>query len=148
MSIISDRAFASERSTTNRINHFIIPGVPVPLYRPRMSGGHCWDSQKQQKMVISLMLTTQLADGPLFAGPLFIDFMFYFPLPKRMTNKKKKEVIGTPHTFKPDIDNVLKFYLDCASNDILFHDDAIVVRIAAQKLYGEPRTEMIITELS
>ena len=146
MSLI-DKAFASERSTATRTNHFIIYGDPIPLQRPRMSGTHCWDSQKQQKMIISRSFTTQLADGPLFQGPLSVEFLFYFPLKKRMTPKKKLEMTGTAHIFKPDLDNLIKMYLDCSSDSILFKDDATVAQISAKKLYGDPRTEMIITEL-
>lgn len=126
---------------------FTILGVPIPLARPRMSGNHCWDSQKQQKLIIGLALSAQLKDEPLFAGPLSIDFSFFFPLPKRL-NKRQTTKEDIPHIAKPDIDNCIKMYLDCASNDILYKDDCIIAALSAKKCYSPtPRTIMTISEL-
>jgi len=136
--------FASER--TQRRKHFKIDDVPIPLRRARFTGTHCWDSQKQQKMIIGLALQSQLADEPLFEGPLDIDILFYFPISKRLSKENQLIYKDKPHIFKPDLDNLIKMYLDC-SNNILFKDDCIVSTIHARKLYGIPRTEIIITEL-
>ncbi len=48
----------------------------------------------------------------------------------------------------PDIDNVIKYYLDC-SNGILFKDDALVATVNARKLYDNESSyvHMTITEL-
>lgn len=140
-------AFASERAP--RTMHFVIPGIPIPLARPRFSGGHVWDSQKPQKLIIGLMLADQLGSLPLFSGALEVAFTFYFPMPKRLSAKHNLEMRGTPHKIRPDCDNIIKLYLDC-SNGILFKDDCMVVTLHAKKVYDDgnsPRTEMIITEL-
>lgn len=139
-------AFASER--TPRSLMFVIEGNPIPLQRPRMSGSHCWDSQKQEKMIISLDLADQLDDEDLFAGPLEVDFTFYMPMPKRASMESKMKTIGKHHTTRPDTDNLIKMYLDCASNGILFKDDCLIAIIHAKKIYDvEPRTLIMITEI-
>lgn len=49
-----------------------------------------------------------------------------------------------PHCKKPDIDNYLKYILDCMSG-IVFKDDAQVWSISAKKVYGvEPCTEIFV----
>jgi Holliday junction resolvase RusA-like endonuclease len=51
---------------------------------------------------------------------------------------------GRPHTQKPDIDNLVKFYLDCG-NGILWYDDSKIDKVTAIKTFGnENRTEMLI----
>ncbi len=125
---------------------FLIKDTPIPLQRPRMTGTHCWDSQKQQKMVVGIQLNTQFCDSAFFEGPLLIELNFFFPLPKRLSNKARIEKMGSPHITTPDLDNLVKFYLDCA-NDILYKDDATVAQIITKKMYGIPHTEMIVTEL-
>lgn len=139
-------AFASERSP--RTMHFIIEGNPIPLARPRMSkDGHVWDSQKAQKLIVALELQRQFKNHPLFTSALGISLLFYFDMPTRLSKKSKDSTIGKPVMKRPDTDNLIKFYLDCA-NDIIFTDDSIVTQIYAEKLYGDhARVEMIIGEL-
>jgi len=71
---------------------------------------------------------------------------FYFPIPATRM-KKKDELVNKPHTHKPDTDNLIKFYLDCA-NEILYEDDSQVYKIIATKQYcTTPRTELKIIEV-
>lgn len=144
---VNKRAYGSERSNiVPRTMTFILQGTPIPLARTRMSGDHCYDSQKHYKLTTGLALAAQLAGKPLFSGPLSVDFIFHFPMPNRLKGVKAQEKLGKPHIFIPDIDNLIKFYLD-SSNTILFKDDCVVARVNASKVYGDPRTEMIITEI-
>ena len=50
---------------------------------------------------------------------------------------------GTPHTKKPDIDNVAKSVLD-ALNGLAFDDDSLIHDLQIIKRYtiGEPRVEV------
>lgn len=148
MSIVTDVAFGSERCP--RSMHFIINDQPIALARCRMTGsGRLFDSQKQHKMIIGLALASQLGSKPLFSGALEIELRFFFPISKAHNTDKKKSLLrGKPHTYKPDLDNCIKMYLDCASNGVLFKDDAIIAAIHSYKLYDDtPRTEIIITEM-
>ena len=61
--------------------------------------------------------------------------------------KKYQKPMGW-HVYKPDVSNLLKFIEDTCTG-ILFHDDCIIASVLACKRYDiEPRTELIITELS
>lgn len=139
-------AFASERSP--RTMHFIIEGDPIPLARPRMSkDGHVWDSQKAQKLIVALELQRQFKDHQLFTSALGVSLLFYFDMPTRLSARNKVGTLGKPVVKRPDTDNLIKFYLDCA-NDIIFTDDSIVTQIYAEKLYGDhARVEIIVGEL-
>lgn len=139
-------AFASERSPRAQI--FTIPGIPIPLQRPRMAAGHVWDSQKHEKMIVIFEMTKQLGKQPVFAGPLSAHFEFYMPMPRRMSAENRTVNEGKYYTNTPDVDNLVKFYLDCASNDILYHNDSWVVEVYGKKVYSNlPRTVFTLTEL-
>lgn len=142
-----DIAFGSERSHPNpRSMLFILSGIPIPLQRVRFSGDHCWDSQKHSKLLVSLALEAQLKAQDMFSGALHVDFVFVFPLAKKLSKVKKEKTLDKPHITIPDLDNCIKFYLDCC-NKLLFKDDCIVAVISARKIYGAPRTEMTIKEI-
>lgn len=125
---------------------YMIPGDPIPLQRPRHHINRVYDSQKNQKLVIGINLRNQHDDKPLLQGPLLLNATFYMPVAK--TNAKQKpKLLGTPHTFRPDLDNLLKMVLDCA-NKILYNDDAQIVEIVTKKIYGEPsRTEFTLKRI-
>jgi Holliday junction resolvase RusA-like endonuclease len=126
-----------------RKREFFIEGIPVPLSRPKFANRHCYDVQKHAKLGIGILLLQQLKDEPMFKGILDVEFLFTFPIAK---SNIKKKLDGKPHITKPDLDNCIKMYLDCASR-VLFLDDCIVSSIKARKIYGKPGTFMIITEL-
>lgn len=130
-----------------RIHKFIFEGTPIPLARPRFTGRHCWDSQKQHKLVIGLSMSKQFAGQEILTTPLKADFYFFFPTAKRIAQSKKESLYNTPFMSRPDLDNCIKFYLDCA-NTILYEDDAQICSINAHKMYGpRPETVMTLTEL-
>lgn len=125
---------------------YVIKGDPTPLARARHGRGRTWDPQKQLKLVYGIELERQHNNAPWFDGPLHLDIVFFMPIPKTST-KRRHMIDGTPHRFRPDLDNTIKFILDVATG-ILFKDDAIISSINAKKLYDlEPRTEFIITEI-
>ena len=124
------------------MSNYIIPGRPVPLQRPRFSAinKNVYDPQKNVKRATSFVLKMQHRNKPLFTGPLRITIFFYFALPK---NKKYHE--GTPFVGRPDLDNLIKFTLDCSIN-ILFPDDALICEIIAKKLYSSSQCTKLIIE--
>lgn len=131
-----------------RSGTYILACDPIPLARARYAHKRVWDSQKETKLLCSMMLQDQHDDQELFKGPLQIDIVFFFKVPPSFSEKKKLERYGKPHMVKPDLDNLIKFILDIA-NDILYDDDCTVSSITAQKIYDEnPRTVLSITELS
>jgi Holliday junction resolvase RusA-like endonuclease len=123
-----------------RSQTFILLGDPKPLARARFSRYAVYDSQKHEKLIDSLQLSHQMDNQPLFSGPLILSVTFFMP-----TGKQKKRS-GTPHFFKSDLDNLLKYVCDI-SNHIIFHDDAAIYKIIANKIYDtNPRTVFTITE--
>lgn len=75
----------------------------------------------------------------MYEGALHLNVIFFMKQPK-----KKKE---SWHTYKPDLDNMIKWISD-VMNGILYEDDKQVAKITAEKVYSlESRTEIIIIEL-
>ena len=79
-----------------------------------------------------------------FSGPVEAEALCIFSVPKSCSKKKREELLGTPHTKKPDTDNVCKSLLD-PLNDLAYEDDSQVCKLSGLKLYGEiPRVELTI----
>lgn len=57
---------------------------------------------------------------------------FYLSMPKSWSEKKKAKYDCSPHTQKPDIDNMIKAFLDC-----LCDNDSFVWDIRASKRWAE-----------
>jgi Holliday junction resolvase RusA-like endonuclease len=60
-----------------------------------------------------------------------LDVVFILPMPKSWSEKKKANSNTTPHTSRPDIDNLLKAFLDA-----LCTNDSYVYDVHAVKLWG------------
>lgn len=130
-----------------------IPGVPVAKKRPRFfrKGNHVGTYNPQQtEEGYWLWHATQQIQGRRISGPCSVGAVFVLPIPKSTTkrNRAAMEAGDVPHTKKPDIDNLLKFVMDCL-NGVLWHDDAAVVSVAARKVYGaEPKTIIEVEEIA
>ena len=124
---------------------YIVRGEPVALARTRITThNRCWDSQKQVKLAYGIQIQNQHEGSPLFTGPLHIDATFFMPIP---LSSRNKNLSGTFHYFRPDIDNLEKFLLDVATG-VLFHEDCLIASITCKKVYDEdPRTEFTVREL-
>ena len=64
-------------------------------------------------------------------------------------DKIKKKYQNIYKLTKPDIDNYIKFYMDCF-NDKIWEDDSQVINISSSKRYSnsEPKTEVHIYQLN
>lgn len=122
-----------------------IPGQPIAKKRPRFARRGkfvtTYNSQQTEEGKFICLMQNQFYGPPIPAGvPIFLNICFSVQIPKSLP--KKKVVIGPVR--KPDIDNMIKFVMDCA-NGILWHDDAQVVHIAATKVYNEnPSTKIVL----
>ena len=127
--------------------HFIIQGNPLALARPRFGHKHIFDSQHFEKLSAALSIRNQMGSTPLFENcPLFIEIIFYMKMPK-CSLKKRAQILGSFHIFKPDIDNLEKFLFD-SCNNVVFKDDCLIAQVTKKKIYGEePRTEFTIGRL-
>lgn len=114
---------------------YVISESPIALARGRWSNGHCYDSQKNLRLVKEIGLKNQHEDRPLLTGPLHLIVTFFMPIP----HKSKRQF--NHHIFKPDLDNLIKWVSDLCSG-IIFHDDCEISKITATKRYDyDPRTE-------
>lgn len=127
--------------------NYVLPGAPVPLMRPRFSirNRSAYDPQAHIKEAAQQILRFQHHSPCPFEEPITVKISFFMPIPK--STPKSKNLNNTPHSKRPDIDNLIKFVLDCCNN-LVFKDDSIVFVITAAKLYSEdPRTELEILTL-
>lgn len=120
-------------------------GDPVPQKRPRFARTQnhvkVYDEQKRIKEGYRWQLKSQLPSEPIKTA-LSVDIIFFMPVPKSTSGIKKRQMINgvIGHTKKPDIDNLMKFVLDCL-NELAFGDDSQICEIRAKKIYAEkPRT--------
>lgn len=134
----------------------VIPGQPRAQQRhrhTRSAKGNIWsyDPQARDKHFIREVIRKAMsAELPDFKSPEFPDmtFRFYMKIPKSLSKKMRNhaEEEKLRHMTKPDVDNMVKFYLDCLVPDVL-SDDRGVKLLGASKLYSlHPRVEIEITE--
>lgn len=127
--------------------HLIVPGTPVPKARARTvaQGGrvHAYTPEATKAWETKVQLWARRAalyipDAPL-AGPLAVTMVFYLPRPQRCKREHP--------SVRPDVDNYAKAVLD-ALNGVVWRDDGQIVQLAASKVYGDPRVEIEIREVS
>ncbi len=127
-------------------------GDPIPLKRPRTRkiGGFVsvYDPQKKEKDQVRWQVKSQYREKPL-SVPLFLDLIFGLAIPKSTSRIRRKcmlenEIVPMK---RPDVDNLIKFILDCL-NGILFDDDSQIISLHARKIYSEyPRTIIRVENL-
>lgn len=116
----------------------------------RMTQAGKWTSKTAQrylayKKLIGLELN-KICKTPT-KQPVSIKILFVMPIPPSWSKKKRMDAIGSYHTSKPDIDNLIKGLFD-AANKILWQDDNQVVRCNTTKIYGEkPCIEFEVTAM-
>lgn len=120
-----------------------IPGPPIAKKRPRfVRRGKFVSAYNPQETEEGRWLwdaTLQLGpDFGIIMVPLELSLSFHMPIPASMS--KKARAVAIYHTKKPDVDNCVKFVLDCL-NGVLYRDDCLIYKIEAVKLYShDPRT--------
>ena len=109
--------------------------------RPRFAG-HAYKTKpdREWEALIAREYEGQCADGdgrvPVFHGPVGVRIDVHGRLPQR-------ERVPSPHTGKPDCDNVAKAVLD-ALTGVAWDDDSQVVELVVKKWNRTPReTELM-----
>ncbi|MGY0433647.1 RusA family crossover junction endodeoxyribonuclease [Bacillus rugosus] len=136
---------------------FTVYGEPVAQGRPRGSirNGkvHMRDPAKSKyfKQYVALV-ASQHRPETIITGPVSMDVKVYRPMPKSVSNSKKKKEKAENGllrpTTKPDVDNYVKGVKD-ALNHLIYKDDSQVVDLNVSKFYSEePRVEIKIKEVS
>lgn len=72
---------------------------------------------------------------PPLDAPVEVNLVFHISIPPSYSLKKRRELVGQPHTKKPDLDNLIKGFYDSA-NGILWIDDNRVCKCTATKVYA------------
>tara|TARA_Y100000310_G_scaffold56462_1_gene51857 strand:+ start:29 stop:439 length:411 start_codon:yes stop_codon:yes gene_type:complete len=134
--------------------NFTIPGIPKPLKRHRSTrSGHIYDPSAKDKKGIWLQIAKYKPKTPL-KGDIYLKTIFYMPYKKYMyrTGKyshllKDNYKIMNYHSYKPDLDNLVKMIADIIQPQMIC-DDSQICMLQAEKIYGEPRTEVTIQEIS
>ena len=136
---------------------FTIPGKPKPLKRHRSTrSGHMYDPSSTDKKEMWLQIAKFRPKKPL-AGNIYLKTEFYMPYPKawfKQSAGKPSDILKDKykniklHSIKPDLDNLVKLISDCIGNNTFICDDWQIYWISAVKLYGQPRTEVAIEEVS
>lgn len=133
----------------------ILEGIPQSQTRMKFSSrggfGRVYDPKAKEKEEIRHSINEYIAfnypDHELFKHPK-ISFLFHMPIPKSIRKKDYEKYSRglLKHEKKPDIDNLIKLYLDCMTN-IIFEDDNAVQLGFAYKLYNtNPKTIIFIND--
>lgn len=136
--------------TPTQFVEIIIPGAPIPKKRHRSyhgMGGRIgsYSPQTAVERKIKIFIKAHVKDITMEAVNVTFDFFVSRPKSHYGTGKNTQIIKATSPqypTSKPDIDNYIKFYLDCM-NGIIFKDDSQVIGCYAHKKYAENgRTEI------
>lgn len=122
-----------------------LEGTPIPYARPRVTKFATYDPRaKEKKQIKARLLEKNL---PIFICPLKINLLFSLYIPKSSSQKKQKEMRENRilPSKRPDLDNLVKFILDCA-NGILFKDDSSIISLTATKRYSDSPSTIIHLE--
>lgn len=78
------------------------------------------------------------------SGPVWLSIHWVFRMPKRRRKcRTKKNLIETPCTVRPDLDNLAKSVIDCLADAGWFTNDAIISRLVLVKSESDvPRVEV------
>ena len=128
----------------------VVPGIPKSQKRHRFGRGFTYDPSKQDKTTFLSLVREQAPEHPIL-GPIALKVRFTMPRPKHHSRTGKyshllKDHAPKYHSVKPDLDNLVKLISDVLQPDF-YVDDSQVVKLQAEKVYGKPRTEIIIEEI-
>jgi len=102
-----------------------------PMGKPRMTVRDKW--KKRPVVLRYYAFKDSLKEQAKNEGFILKDRLrlnFYIPMPQSWSKKKRREMFMKPHQQKPDIDNLVKAFLDS-----LYEDDSCVHTIEAKKVW-------------
>lgn len=111
----------------------IIPIAPKAMGRPRVTKFGAY-TPKQSKDYLKCCidhLQTQWQNDTL-GGAVKLVVVFVHPRPQRLKNEGPR----VAKTTKPDVDNLLKMFMDACSYAKIWRDDNQVVEVTASDYYG------------
>ena len=126
---------------TDRIT-FFLPGRPRPKNQRHVGrGGKIFTDPKQRAHQNDLCLQAKLKAPDLpWEGAITLCLDFIFPPPKK---PRPHQAIGSPHTQKPDADNLAKMIKDSLTGAEFWDDDCQVSDMRITKRWGDPAGTMV-----
>lgn len=124
---------------------FEVLGTPVSKGRPRFvrKTGIAYTPKRTQDAEKSFLYQALYHKPPEpIKEPVSLYIRFCMPIPKSTSKKKRQEMLQspTPHTKRPDLDNLVKLVKD-ALNGVFWLDDNQIYNLHTEKIYGEvPKT--------
>ena len=116
------------------------PVKPKPAPRPRVTKFGAYNDKDYTSWKNGLKLLAKSKIKQPLEGAIEINIEFLYSIPKSWSKKDKEN--ANYHTFKPDIDNLIKSVLD-GLNGIAYKDDSQVCKIEAIKRYGDKDSVII-----
>ena len=121
-----------------------VPGDPVAKGRPRATaiGGYARmytpAGTRAYEQRVAIAAREAMAKAPPMDGPLSVSIEITMPIPVSWSKRKQADALAglVMPTGRPDLDNLIKTLAD-ACNGIVWRDDAQIVRLVAEKRYGE-----------
>ena len=86
----------------------------TPLAKPRMTQRDKW---KKRPAVLHYHAFKDECRLKRVEIPQPCKIIFYIPMPKSWSEDKKEDMYNTPHTAKPDLDNLMKALFDAVHKD-------------------------------
>ncbi len=136
-----------------RLISFTLKGKPKALKRHRSTrNGRMYDPSHKDKKQMWLQIAKYKPKKPL-SGDIYLKVIFYMPRPKNHYRTGKfshilKDNMPEKHSIVPDLDNLVKMLADVIQGkDRMIVDDSQICMLQAEKIYGKPRTEVVIQEI-
>ena len=132
----------------NEVIRITVPGQPQGKGRARvcLRGGYARAYTPDSTAAYENLIKLAYGNRGISVVPVELAVTAYYRIPKAFSKRKRNEALSglvRPQT-KPDIDNVVKVVCD-ALNKVAYNDDTQVVKIVAEKYYGE--TPGIVIEI-
>ncbi len=103
-----------------------------PMGKPRMTQRDKWKKRTViQRWYEFKDSINAIAASEGYAVADRLDIVFYIPMPKSWSKKKKTEMYAKPHQQRPDIDNMIKGFMDA-----LCQEDSYVWAVNAEKFWS------------
>lgn len=124
----------------NEVIRITVPGQPQGKCRARvcLRGGYARAYTPDSTAAYENLIKLAYGNRGISVVPVELAVTAYYRIPKSFSKRKRTEALSgvvRPQT-KPDIDNVVKVVCD-ALNKVAYNDDTQVVKIVAEKYYGE-----------
>jgi len=121
-----------------------VRGTPRPQPRPRFVDGKAISTvskpAKAYRAVVLAMCKSVRAQCGQIKGPVSLTLELWF------AHGKRRERSGQPHTLRPDGDNVLKLWQDCAQKAGLIEEDSHVYAPSVDKRWAVTAGALMVVQ--